>query len=177
MPLRRNLPKLVINQNPSEYTYPFTSKEREKLKKDGSIFLSRSRFLPEINQNMPSGLRVPIATNGMYFFGQSGVKNSFNNGPYKGRTIRDAALEAYVARSYYPLKFHYVERKVGSNTVKVAENNRTLTFFSMLGMSPVDPICKTGVSSHEKAVTKNSKGMEKGYSDTILVRGVSITDS
>lgn len=107
------------------------------------------------------------------FFGQSGVKNRFNNGPYAGRTIRDAALEAYVTGYYHPLKFHYVERKVGnSDTVKIAENNRTLTFFCMLGISPVDPICKTGVSSHEKAVIKHSKGMKKCYSDSILVRGM-----
>ncbi|WP_454783587.1 hypothetical protein [Legionella sp. WA2022007384] len=172
MPLKEKLSRVVINQNPSEYIYPFTPKERQKLKTDGSIFLSRSRFQPEINKNKPSGIRVPVPTNSMYFFGQNGVKNSFNQGPYKGRKIKDVALEAYVSGSYHPLKFHYVERKVGNNTVKIAENNRTLTFFSMLGISPIDPICKTGVSSHEKAVTKNSKGMETGYSDTILVRGM-----
>ncbi|MCW8386936.1 hypothetical protein OQJ15_11515 [Fluoribacter dumoffii] len=173
MPLKRKLPKLVINQNPTEYTYPFTSKERERLKTDGSIFLSRSRFRPETNQHMPSGTRVPLPPKCTFFFGQSGVKNRFNNGPYAGRTIRDAALEAYVTGYYHPLKFHYVERKVGnSDTVKIAENNRTLTFFCMLGISPVDPICKTGVSSHEKAVIKHSKGMKKCYSDSILVRGM-----
>lgn len=166
-----NIPKRIINKNPSEYSYPFTSIERKKLKTDGSIFLSRDNFTSEINKDKPSGLRVTIPDKSTFFFGQGGVKKSFNNGPYKGKNIKDAALEAYITGSYYSMKFHYVERDVGDNkAVKIAENNRTLTFFSMLGIPPLDPICKTGIISHEKAVDKNSRELEKGYSNTILVR-------
>lgn len=45
--------------------------------------------------------------------------------------------------AYYPMKFHYVEREVSEGqSVRIAVNNRTLTLFAMLGISPIDPICK-----------------------------------
>lgn len=168
---KKPLPRSIINAQPSKYDYPFTSKERRALKTDGSIFLSRDKFYYEANINRPSGLRVFIPKKSRIFFGQPGVKKTFNNGPYKNKTIKDAAFEAYTSGSYYSMKFHYVERKNSEGeVVNVAENNRTLTFFAMLGLPPSDPINKTGISSHEKAVNRHNKDLDKGYSDSILVR-------